>query len=148
MPKAIDIKGQSFGELVAVAYHESRAGSGRIWRCHCSCGKACFVSVKNLLRGRVISCGHYRRTVIAGVVGAKRALELSNRRFGRLKAIEVVGRYGRSCLWECECDCGATVRVPVSSLTSGATRSCGCLRSEVTTARNKKRVSNPVLESI
>lgn len=31
-------------------------------------------------------------------------------------------------MWECICDCGKTIVVRSSSLVSGATRSCGCIR--------------------
>jgi len=39
--------------------------------------------------------------------------------------------------WVCQCDCG-NITGPVLGyeLTSGGTKSCGCLKSEVTTARN------------
>jgi hypothetical protein len=39
--------------------------------------------------------------------------------------------------WECLCDCGKTTFVISASLTSGKTKSCGCLKSEV----GKKRTA-------
>ena len=33
-------------------------------------------------------------------------------------------------LWRCQCDCGNTVLVQMDSITSGTTRSCGCLGEE------------------
>ncbi len=59
------------------------------------------------------------------------ALDLTGRRFGRLVAREKVGRKGSMNIWLCQCDCGATTRVLTSALTSGKTRSCGCLREEI-----------------
>ena len=39
-------------------------------------------------------------------------------------------RYYKSIIWECKCDCGNTVFIPTHSLTSGATQSCGCIKSK------------------
>ena len=45
--------------------------------------------------------------------------------------------------WLCRCSCGDQCVVRGANLTSGATRSCGCLRSEATRertlARNRER---------
>ena len=32
-------------------------------------------------------------------------------------------------LWKCQCDCGNIIELPISALTSGNTKSCGCNRS-------------------
>ncbi len=59
--------------------------------------------------------------------------DISGRRFGRLTAIRDSGRIGsrRMRLWECKCDCGNIAFVERNSLTTGNTRSCGCLRHEL-----------------
>lgn len=57
--------------------------------------------------------------------------DLTNRRFGRLVALYVVGvdkQHG--AIWKCHCDCGNEIELIGSKLTTGTTRSCGCLRSE------------------
>ena len=57
--------------------------------------------------------------------------DLTNRRFGFLVAREPVGKTSTGMhVWRCECDCGSFVDIPVSHLTSGHTRSCGCLRTQ------------------
>lgn len=52
--------------------------------------------------------------------------------FGSLTAVEIAPRYewksARHPEWRCLCNCGATLNVIKSSLVSGKTRSCGCLR--------------------
>jgi hypothetical protein len=60
-------------------------------------------------------------------------IDLTNKRFGRLKVIACGGRnlHGK-LIWHCLCDCGQAGRVVGQSLRSGKTTSCGCLRSEVT----------------
>lgn len=68
-----------------------------------------------------------------------RPLDLTNRRFGKLTAIKQVGNDKHGCkLWQCKCDCGNTTIVATPSLTSGNTKSCGCLSSENAANRNFK----------
>lgn len=61
---------------------------------------------------------------------------ISNKLFGRLTAIEKVGKdkFGIA-LWKCQCICGRDTTVRLQSLTSGATRSCGCYNREVQSLR-------------
>lgn len=64
-------------------------------------------------------------------------VNLSGMRFGRLSVITRAGsnRQNRA-LWLCRCDCGKETTVPSSCLTSGKSKSCGCLRSENTIKMN------------
>lgn len=59
----------------------------------------------------------------------------SGERFGRLVVIRDESSRSVSCL----CDCGRNATMSRSSLNSGDSRSCGCLRSEVAKARAKLR---------
>ena len=58
--------------------------------------------------------------------------DLTGRRFGKLVVKEFydINQY-RVSRWVCECDCGNTVIVRRSSLTSGNTTSCGCKRHDI-----------------
>lgn len=68
----------------------------------------------------------------------KARLDLCGKRFFRLTAIEDVGSDSeKNRLWRCKCDCGKEVVVKAAYLKRGHTKSCGCWKSEVTTARNK-----------
>lgn len=58
-----------------------------------------------------------------------RRIDLTNVVFGRLVAIERDG-----IRWRCRCECGGFVNVRLTDLRRGSTKSCGCLRSENTTA--------------
>jgi hypothetical protein len=56
-------------------------------------------------------------------------------RFGRLVVISFLGLRSAGSknnrrFWECLCDCGEIVERHTNSLTSGNTKSCGCLRRE------------------
>lgn len=55
--------------------------------------------------------------------------DLTNQRFGRLVAKRPTKkRRSGSVVWECECDCGNSKKVSTCHLSSGSTRSCGCLQ--------------------
>ena len=57
-------------------------------------------------------------------------IDLLGRRFGRLLVVHEYPRRSKSVrvVWTAMCDCGRAVNVMSSSLRSGNTRSCGCLR--------------------
>lgn len=53
---------------------------------------------------------------------------LTGRRYGRLRvASKDLERSGKHTYWICECDCGVKKSICSSNLTSGRTKSCGCL---------------------
>ena len=57
--------------------------------------------------------------------------DIKNQRFGKLIALEYSHtEKGKSSTWICRCDCGRISKVELSSLRSGNTQSCGCLRLE------------------
>lgn len=71
-------------------------------------------------------------------------IDLTGKTFERLRVVERAGSYinvdGMNCAaqWLCECECGNQTIVLARNLTTGRTRSCGCLRSEVLRNRRKK----------
>ena len=58
-------------------------------------------------------------------------INILNQRFGLLTVVSY-----EHPLWKVVCDCGKEKVLPSGSLRSGCTRSCGCLRSKATAARN------------
>lgn len=68
----------------------------------------------------------------------KRCIDVTGKSFGRLLVISWGGRDSRGeTLWNCECECGKIVLIPVSHLKNG-TKSCGCLIRDTTRARFTK----------
>ena len=65
---------------------------------------------------------------------AKPRIDRTGRRYGRLL---ITG--AQPPKWAYLCDCGETGVVRGGDLQSGKTRSCGCLRSEMVSATNKRR---------
>lgn len=72
-------------------------------------------------------------------------IDLTGKKFGRLTAQWVAGRGTAGSgigarkfpqvNWLCSCDCGGLVTVPYSNLSSGNTKSCGCLHKELSSER-------------
>lgn len=67
-------------------------------------------------------------------------IDLVGKRFGRLVVKEKLGgRPYKQIPWRCLCDCGHEKTVLGLSLRHGRTKSCGCLNSEMASARIKLR---------
>lgn len=61
-------------------------------------------------------------------------IDITGQKFGRLTVESYAGK-GR---WKVVCDCGIRKSIQTNHLSSGATKSCGCLCSETTTKRLTK----------
>lgn len=70
---------------------------------------------------------------------------LIGRGFGRLTVMERSSTSYTSAYWKCLCVCGNEITVQASKLTSGHTRSCGCLRVEVSRQRRLDAVKTKTI---
>jgi len=59
-----------------------------------------------------------------------KSADLSGTTFGRLTVTGKASNVGAKTCWRCECQCGQQAVVQTYLLTSGKTRSCGCLKSD------------------
>jgi len=93
------------------------------WLCKCKCGNEIIVVGTSLTRGYTKSCGCLRKEV--------HTKDLTGQRFGKLtvlqKAIRPKYLKNRNAYWLCKCDCGKEKIINGISLTSGSTKSCGCI---------------------
>jgi len=123
--------GKRYGRLTVIASAEPRGvRRHRAWRCRCDCGKEIEAAQGNLRGGRQKSCGCLRRELTA----AKRSVNLEGQRFGRWKVLSRAACIGRTAAWLCRCDCGHMKAVVTHTLVNGESRSCGCLKRELTSA--------------
>ena len=98
--------------------------------CRCDCGNITKVYHTNLIKGLTKSCGCYQKEVVS-----KRLLEdLIGQKFGRLTVIELFKHPtdNKRTYWKCKCECGKEPIVRAGSLKAGNTKSCGCLKRELT----------------
>jgi len=73
----------------------------------------------------------------------------SGARFGRLTTIAPTPRrqWGQ-IVWQCRCDCSTDVEVTARNLFTANTRSCGCLRTDMTRVRNRQNASHDLRREI
>lgn len=62
-------------------------------------------------------------------------LDITGERYGRLVAVEYVGRPNGRTLWKFKCDCGKEEVLRMDHVRQGATKSCGCLVHEPSSKR-------------
>lgn len=123
-PKNINLLGQKFGRLTVISKAPSMPGGQTVkrlwgaWNCQCECGNTIVAKTMNLNRGNIKSCG-----CIIKQYGVKYK---PGQKFHRLTTVSYCN--GK---WTCICDCGNTTTVPTIVLTTGNTKSCGCLKSEI-----------------
>lgn len=72
-----------------------------------------------------------------------RLIDLTGQRFGRLTVLERAENYvtpsgEKKSKWNCICDCGEHCTVVGTQLTSGKTKSCGCLSRQMTADRSTR----------
>ena len=135
MPPVKDLTGLKFGRLTVLEQAGRESCGGVLWKCLCECGSEAVVSSGNLQRGNTSSCGCLQRELIS----KRTTKDLSGCRFGRLTVLKRLSGIGEDkVMWLCQCDCGNQVAVHGGRLTSGNTRSCGCLQQDIRSAAHKK----------
>lgn len=108
---------------------ESKNGE-RMYKCRCDCGTIRTVNAKNLKYGKSLSCGCRKPESNKGwfSIKEKNNIDLTGEMFGSVKVLEKVSGKGSMAIWKCKCmACGKIFEVVQNSLTSGATKSCGCM---------------------
>jgi len=124
----VDISGKKFGKLTVIklAYVKNQT---TYWECKCDCdlNKTRIVQKYLLTSGKIYSCGcsklkKIRQNSIDKMIGKK---------FNHLTVIEYSHSRRNKMYWKCMCDCGNPefVVTYTGSLTTGNTKSCGCVRS-------------------
>lgn len=69
--------------------------------------------------------------------------------FGRLRVVEKTDeRKGGKVVWCCECSCGNVVKVPSTYLTTGETRSCGCIKKEMEKENLREEYDNKRVDGV
>ena len=70
-----------------------------------------------------------------------RKIDLTNQKFGRWTVLyEIPERKNNNIYWHCKCECGNEKDVRGADLRNGSSKSCGCLRNELTAEKNTKNL--------
>lgn len=132
MAKAKDLTGQRFGRLVAIENTGNKRGGRYLWKCICDCGNETLANTNNLSKGNTKSCGCLQRE------NQYLAEDVTGERFGRLVAIEKTSeKQNHGYKWLCKCDCGNEHTVLIANLKNGNTKSCGCLKTDISKSNIK-----------
>jgi len=115
------VEGTRIGRLVCLGAREVvNKCAVYLWRCDCGGEKR--IAAANVASGRARSCGC-----------ARFKHDLTGQSFGRWCVLARAA--GGGSAWMCRCACGNTRKVTTVSLTAGNSRSCGCLKRELMSAR-------------
>lgn len=115
-----DYTGQKFGKLTVIEKLPHYKRNRTYYRCLCECGNETILPSGSLGENGTKSCGC--------LVAELKRKDVSNQKFGKLLAIRPLYSDPKTqgIVWECKCDCGKTINLLISKLTSGNTKSCGC----------------------
>jgi hypothetical protein len=138
----IDLAGVRFGRLIVLERDAAvRSGMAR-WVCRCDCGNEKSISGGTLRQGRSRSCGCLR----ADRNRNREYIDLAGKKFGRWTAIS--REAGPERRWLCVCECGTAKPVSTANLMAGVSKSCGCLKSELSRTRRTHGGTGSVLYGI
>lgn len=138
-----DFSGMKIGKLFVIEVFSDKPQ--KIYRCKCECGTIKNIRHFNLLYSHTVSCGCLRIQKVSG-----RKVDLSGKHFGRLQVLRRVEDCSNGPRYLCECECGALKKIAGCSLTSGLTKSCGCLSVEKRALNNKggvKKLNIPLFDT-
>lgn len=146
MRKAIDLTGQKFGKWTVIKRSNKQTSScNAYWVCQCECGVIKDICGTDLRRGRTTQCLHcYRSTnsktpeITKEEITTKKKEKIKKASvkkneignvYGELTVIKESDKKGSATYWTCQCSCGNYIDVRIDNLTSGRTKSCGCIKS-------------------
>lgn len=145
MNKMKDETGNRYGKLIVTGRAlDTKDRTKVFWNCTCDCGNIRIVSGQFLRSNKATSCLSCRekpkrnRKGKPNPTGGKRLKNEVGNRYGRLTVVSYAGTRsnGRGgAMWLCRCDCGNETVVFSGVLRDKTTRSCGCLRRELSTSR-------------
>src|SRR6202041_2185756 len=122
--------GQVFGKLTVTKKAPNVIGKNReygAWECSCECGNTKIIATYHLNRGAVSSCGclydEHGKSLKPG------------QKINRLTTVSY-----KDGIWLCSCECGEIVAVSTDRLNSGNTKSCGCLKTDISRANASKLI--------
>ena len=145
-----NLVGQVFNDLTVLErdseYVNCKGYNVSAWRCRCVCGKEITVSENSLVSGHTKSCGcRMCRNKIDDA-------DMIGRKFGRLTVLSRAGKHKTPSgpvldTWNCVCECGNHTVSLGRALRNGTTQSCGCLRAEHMSVKERRPYSEDWVEA-
>ena len=137
--KRKDLTGQRFGKIVVQGMRYGEIVNGRKRTqcdCTCDCGNTFITVADYLVHNGKQSCGcdSTERNIEKGKQFRK---DYTGQKFGRLTVLKM-NWSDTPTTANCICDCGNYITVIATQLSSGKTKSCGCLQREAARQCNTK----------
>lgn len=129
-PTFTDLSGKRFGRWTVIGRDGYQKKKTIKWKCVCDCGVQRSIVAARIKNGTSKSCGCLRQEL-----SRKIKVNLVGQKFGRLI---VISKGSENARWICKCACGSIVETRSTSLYSGATQSCGCIRREKVSGSNSR----------
>lgn len=121
--------GQKFNKLTIVKFSHKDKKGNPYYECICECGNTKIVRLSHLKLGNVKSCGCIRKER-----KYDRINDLTGKKFGKLTVLSYAfSDKHRFSHYLCQCECGNKKIINGNSLTSGRTKSCGCIENKANT---------------
>lgn len=113
------IIGEKIGMLTILGNGEKKKGKYGLWIARCDCGVV-----------REYPSSRIKEKTAGGVSCGCRGKNLVGKKFGELEVFERTEKRSsdNKVIYRCRCSCGAEIERPGGYLTSGDTKSCGCIR--------------------
>lgn len=138
--RRINLTGKKYGFLTVQEMLYKYNGQRHTYcRCLCECGNEKIISVDNLKKNPMISCGcmsNYYRAI------NNRTNEVGHK-YGALTILDI-DYSTKPSKAKCMCECGNEVYVSKADVVSGHTQSCGCLQRQRAMETNTKDFSGTV----
>ncbi|RLC07577.1 MAG: hypothetical protein DRI24_24645 [Deltaproteobacteria bacterium] len=112
--------GERYGSVTVTSRAPNDRSNNARWLVKCDCGNEVTLLANNLKRTKFCGKGCELYT-------AHKRNDVTGQRFGRLIAVEAVGKKGRHTEWFFNCDCGNEYKGVSTHVISGSVKSCGCL---------------------
>lgn len=122
--KRSNLDGKRFGKLIVIKYSHTKKKKVW-WQCKCDCGGEIIVPTERLATKQTRSCGCLLKETCQ-LKANKYKQSFIGQKFGLLKVVDVSSK--RASL-KCQCECGSIIETATSHLTSGHSKSCGCIES-------------------
>jgi hypothetical protein len=145
--KREDLKGNKYGYLTVLEmvynYKVKENSRPRTFaKCLCDCGNIVLRDPYMLKKSKYASCGCKKRKIAQLYKGKN----VDNCKFNNLTILETDWD-SKPIKVKCKCDCGKIVTIAKNEVTSGHTKSCGCLQSKNASKANTKDWSGVVADN-
>lgn len=119
-PKFKDLTGNIIGKLTVINLANYKKDRCNYWNCLCECGTITTVKATSLITNKTKSCGCLKKTHF---------IDLTGKKFNKLTILLYDRKNTSNChVYKAQCDCGKIISIEGNDVSSGRSKSCGCMR--------------------